>query len=737
MKINYKYILGIQCFANYESGAAILRINEKTQDYDYVAISEERLIRKKYNYDFPLHSIQYCLDYYNIEIKNIDFLVSDIIREPTWIRSGPSYNLKEFDYLKLKFKIKKKKIIQISHHLAHAASTYYTSGFKKSAILIVDGNGTDLETNSFWKGKDKKIFLYDVYKGRGLGQLYGSITRNCLNLGVGGEGKTMGLAPYGKKGKKFLNFKSTTYDGVKTDYSEFMRRQPFTDILSLEKKIFHKKFNINFPLRKKQQDITKGIWPKIAYDLQCEAERNLTKLGKSLEKIDSTKNICVAGGVALNSVANKIMFDKTNFKNIFVFPGCSDAGVPLGLTLWGAYNIRKIKPPKLKKLKNAYTGKNYTDDEAEFYFKKFKIKFEKTTLSKVALKISQGKVIGWFQGGSEYGPRALGNRSILADSRKAEMRDLVNEKVKHREKYRPFAPSVLEEDAKQYFDLNQESPYMLLVAKVKKPKVTPSISHVDNTARVQTVNKTQNKKFYNLILEFKKITGVGCILNTSFNDAGEPIVETPLDALITFFGTKMDYLVINNFIIKKTDNKNVKRDDLINFRNKKINQYYKKSLKNLINKYSIKERDKYFRNEKKNAIWNTIKKPVYDLEKQIKIWKSNNKTSIIIIGTYDHTKFLLKKFPKLKDLKIKYFIPYNKLNDDVNDKNTKHNFGYKTKKMGEYISKKNTIYLISSYEFSYDIEYELLKNKISNYYKIYTGYSRDLMTCFKLNKKRI
>ena len=157
----------------------------------------------------------------------------------------------------------------------------------------------------------------------------------------------------------------------------------------------------------------------------------------------------------------------------------------------------------------------------------------------------------------------------------------------------------------------------------------------------------------------------------------------------------------------------------------------------MINKYSIKERDKYFRNEKKNAIWNTIKKPVYDLEKQIKIWKSNNKTSIIIIGTYDHTKFLLKKFPKLKDLKIKYFIPYNKLNDDVNDKNTKHNFGYKTKKMGEYISKKNTIYLISSYEFSYDIEYELLKNKISNYYKIYTGYSRDLMTCFKLNKKRI
>ena len=730
----FKYILGIQCFANYESGAAILKLNEKTKNYEYVAISEERLIRKKYNYDFPLHSIQYCLDKYNIKLSDIDFLVSDIIREPRWIRSGPSYNVKEFDYLKLKFKIDKKKIIQISHHLAHAASVYYTSGFKKSSILIVDGNGTDLETNSFWFGEKNKIKLNSVYKGRGLGQLYGSITRNCLNLGVGGEGKTMGLAPYGNRGKKILDFSLTEYRGTMTDYSRFMSRQPFTDILSLEKKIKYNKFNVNLPLRKKNQDITKGIWPRIAFDIQCEAERNMTKLGKALEKVDKTKNICVAGGVALNSVANKIMFDRTKFKKIFVFPGCSDAGVPLGLTLWGAYNIPRIKSPRLKKLKNAYTGIEYSNNLITSTLNKFKINFKKVTNHEVAKKISLGQVIGWFQGGSEYGPRALGNRSILADSRKAEMRDLVNEKVKHREKYRPFAPSVLEEDAKKYFDLDQESPYMLLVAKVKKPKLIPSISHVDNTARVQTVNPNQNRKFYGLIKEFKKITGVGCILNTSFNDAGEPIVETPLDALITFFGTEMDSLVLNNFIIEKLDNQHLDRKKLVNFREAQIKRNRRRALNNLIKNYNQNEQKKYITSESNIAIWNSIKKPIFDFNNKINEWKKNKKISLIILGTYDHTDFILKKFPLLRDLKINYFSPYKFLNDNKNNKN-RLNLGLKIYKSTNLKNNKNLIYLISSYEYCYDIEYYLNKKKIKNYYKIYEGYSRDLKTCFKLKSK--
>lgn len=730
----YKYILGIQSFANYESGAAILRLDEKNSDYDYVAISEERLIRKKYNFDFPLHSIQYCLDAFKIKIKDINFLVSDIIREAKWLRSGPSYNVKEFDYLKLKFKFNKKKIIQIDHHLAHAASVYYTSGFKKSSILIVDGNGTDLQTNSFWFGNNKNINLDSVYKGRGLGQLYGSITKSCLGLGIGGEGKTMGLAPYGKKGKKILNFSSVIYDGVKTDYAKIMRRQPFTDILSLENNIQYKKFNIKLPIRKRNQDITKGIWPKIAYDLQNEAEKNLTKLGKSLKKIDKTNNICVAGGVALNSVANKIMFDKTDFKKISVFPGCSDAGVPLGLALWGAYNIKTLKAPKLKKLKNAYTGRNYSNEEVLFILKNFSIKFSTTNSYEVAKKISEHNVIGWFQGGSEYGPRALGNRSILADSRSFKMRDLVNEKIKHREKYRPFAPSVLEEDAKYFFDLDQESPYMLLVAKVKKPKITPSISHIDNTARVQTVNRKQNKKFYELIKSFKKITGVGCVLNTSFNDAGEPIVETPLDALITFFGTEMDVLVINDFIIEKSKNLHFDRSKLINCRKKSISKNQKIALKNLINKYNIKEKKRYFKREQKIAIWNSIKKPIAEFNLKIKDWKKDNNLSIVIIGTYDHTNLLLKKFPSLENLNIKHFTPYKFINEDINNKKKK-NLKIKTVINPTFIDRKNQIYLISSYEYCYDIEHFLQENKIKNYHKIYSGYSRDLRSCFNLQHK--
>ena len=239
---DYKYILGMQCFANADSGACIIRTKYDSKDYDYVAISEERLLRKKYPYTFPIHSINYCMERFNIKsLDNIDLLVSDIIREPVWNRSGPSYNVTEFDYIKSKLKISEKKIIQINHHLAHAASAYYTSGFDDSAILIVDGNGTDLESNSFFIGKNKKIKLIDKYKARGIGTLYNVITEECLNLGKGGEGKTMGLAPYGNKGKPVLDFSKVKYDGVITDYSSLLKRLPYSDIISLEKNTLYKK----------------------------------------------------------------------------------------------------------------------------------------------------------------------------------------------------------------------------------------------------------------------------------------------------------------------------------------------------------------------------------------------------------------------------------------------------------------------------------------------------------------
>ena len=370
---NYKFILGIQCFATMDSGACIMRTNKNSNSYDYVAISEERLIREKHPYTFPLHSIKYCMDHFNLKSFNeINLIVSDIIREPVWHRSGPSYNVKEFDYIKSILKFPEEKIFQINHHLAHAASVYYTSGFKNSAILIVDGNGTDLETNSFYEGKNDKIKLIDKYKGRGIGIVYNVITKDCLNLGTGGEGKTMGLAPYGEKGKPILDFTKVIYDGIETDYSSILRRMPFSDILTLSGKNIIKKTNIRLPKRQKSEDVLNHKWKRIAFDVQNETEKCLIHLGKEIKKRVKSNNICIAGGVALNSVANQKLFDNTKFKDIFVYPACSDAGIPFGLCIWALYNHPKFKIHKRKvfKLKNAYTGITYKNDEIESTLKK-------------------------------------------------------------------------------------------------------------------------------------------------------------------------------------------------------------------------------------------------------------------------------------------------------------------------------------------------------------------------------
>ena len=730
----HKYILGIQCFADPDSGASIIKTNGN--DYEYIAISEERLIRKKYSYTFPLHSIKYCMEHFKIKsLDDIDLLVSDIIREPKWYRSSPSFNVKEFDYIKEKLNFSEKKIVQIGHHLAHASSVYYTSGFKDSAILIMDGNGTDLETNSFFEGKNSEIKLIDNYKARGIGELYTTCTKNWLNLGVGGEGKTMGLAPYGNKGKQILDFSKVKFDGIITDYSSLLRRQPFNDILVMNDKKIIEKCIIDIPKRKLTDDIMGDYWTRLAFDVQQETERCFIHLGKEIEKRIKSKNICMAGGVALNSVANQKLFDATKFKEIFVFPACSDTGVPLGLALWGLYNSPKIikKPKKIKKLLHAYTGIEYKPNYISSVLKKYKIKSKSLNLKKLAKELSNGKIVAWHQGGSEYGPRALGNRSILADSRDPKMRDLINEKVKHRGKYRPFAPAVLVEDYKKYFELKNESPFMLLVAKIKDPSLIPAVSHVDGTARVQTITRKQNKKYYDLINEFKKITGIGCILNTSFNDAGEPIVETPEDAIISFSNMKIDYLVLGENIIEAKDIKKSISKKMTVDREKKINDNHKQALALLTKNYNLNERKKYFKIEEKKAYWNAIEKPLHDLNKNIDIWL-REKRKIILYGTFDHTKLLIDNVSKFIDLNIVGFIPYKNINDDINN-SKKVNLPIKNLKNIKDVYDKKTTILISSYEFSYDIE-KKLNNEFpsAEYYKLYTGYTRNLSYYFNTKK---
>ncbi len=719
--------MGLQSYSSHDSGASIIKYSEDGKILDYIAISEERLIRKKYPYVFPVHSIAYCMEHFGLtSMDQVDLLMVDHIRLKRWFNSGPTYNISDFDYLKLKFDIDPKKIFIIGHHLAHAASTYYASGFKDSAILIVDGNGSDLETTSYFQGSTSGIELMDNYKYHGVGACYSAVTSHILNFGTGGEGKTMGLAPYGEQHtKNILNIQGDL-DGVRNNFSSFIRRMPYSDVLN----------HLNppqriYPLKKKYQkcedakDLLGPYFSRVAYEIQAETERVLVHLARDLYRETKSPNVCIAGGVGLNSVSNKIVLDKTKFKNIYIFPACADAGIPFGLALWGYYNHSSTSHFKKKKLKfkNAYTGIEYSDEHTTKVFRKYKLPYTQIKPKQAAHYIDQGKIVGWFQGGSEYGPRALGHRSILADSRQADMKDIINSRVKHRESFRPFAPAILKEHSQEYFHLKPDSPYMLLVAKVKKPKAIPSVTHVDNTARVQTVTKKDNDAYYDVIKEFYKITGVPCILNTSFNNAGEPIVETPEDAIICFLKNKIDYLVIGNYLLDAQEIKNKRGIIKVMEKNRLSNIQKKRSqiLKQYFKGYNEQERDKFIKESNEISKWHVQYKCKYELEKQVMRWLDNKK-NILIIGDKKHTDILPKYINGFNLLKIAAFCEYDP----------------KTRTIQDFGDLDYDEILISSHEDNFEI-LELLKKQEINkpIYAIYDNTSRsfaDVLTSWPTYK---
>ena len=720
----YKYILGIQSYANHDTGASIIRY-KKDQKPEYVAISEERLLRKKFPYTFPLLSIIYCMNHFNIkDINQIDFLVSDWIRVKKWLRSGPAYNYKEFDYIKEKFKFDKKKIYQISHHLAHAASTYYSSNFNSSSILIVDGNGSDVETNSYFYGTGKKIKLIDTYKYHGIGNTYSAVTKNILNLGTGGEGKTMGLSSYGKKDNKIkIDYK---HKGIETNFSKFILRMPRSDMLGNE----NKNFKTNFIKKKIKQANKKNIMNKVycnwAYEIQSVAEKTMIHLGKDIFKRIKSDNLCLAGGVALNCVANEKLFKKSKFKEMFIFPASSDSGVPFGLAAWGYYNLAKEK--KKISFNNAFTGITYSNNSIIKLLSNNQIPFKKINENNIAQLISNGKVIGNFNGASEYGPRALGNRSILGDARNPNMRDHINIKVKHREIFRPFAPAILEEKSKDYFDISY-SPYMLRASSCKKTKKIPSAIHVDGTARVQTVNKKQNNKFYNIINAFYKITGVPVILNTSFNDAGEPLVETPLDAMICFLKTDIDCLVLNNLLIekKKIDHIKIRLLQKLNkFRENTIKKNIGIATKKLTISHDLKEFKKRKKSEHKKVKELILDKPIDKIKEYLKNLKSTD--NVLVIGTNDHTRIFTKLFKK--DIQKK-LINYFEINDYEYFPN-KIKIDYLKKIMRPNFGKYSKIF-ISSFEYIEQIK-ELLKDYKGDIFTPYDNSSRSICDFYFIKK---
>ena len=592
-------ILGISAF--YHDSAAALII-----DGDIVAAAqEERFSRKKHDARYPFNAVNFVLNEGRLKLSEVDHIVffekpflkferlletymafapkgfkSFSLSMPIWLREKLFQKKFLFDNLKLqdeKFNnINKIKFSE--HHYSHAASAFYPSPFKEAIVLTLDGVG-EWATTTVAIGKENKLtMLKEMYFPHSLGLLYSAFTYYTGFKVNSGEYKVMGLAPYGKPKYKDLIIKELM--DLKEDGSFKLNMKYFNYATGLT--MTNKKFSNLFgqPVRDSQKDLLTDFHMDIASSIQAVTEEVVLRLTREIAQEYNIKNLCLAGGVALNCVANGKILREDNFEDIWIQPAAGDAGGSLGAAL--AYWHRELDKPRdvLKdKMKGAYLGPHHEASSIEKNLKSLKAVYKEKTSSEisplVAKELANSKTVGWFQGRMEFGPRALGARSILADPRSEKMQKELNLKIKFRESFRPFAPSVLREDVKEWFEIDYDSPYMLLVSDVKKEKqITmsekdnklfgidklnikrssiPAITHVDYSARIQTVHKETNPKYYDLINEFKKITNCPVLVNTSFNVRGEPIVCSVEDAFNCFMGTNLDVLVIENFILFKED----------------------------------------------------------------------------------------------------------------------------------------------------------------------------------------
>ena len=566
------YNLGISCYYH-NSAAALLK-----DGHVIAAVEEERFSRKKFDDGFPKMAIEWCLNESRIspnEINSVAFYDKPILKferlldnyiavapsglysfldtipkwlhKRLWIKNEIKKSLKEF----------KGEIIFPEHHLSHAAHTFYTSPFEESAILTVDGVG-EWSTTSLGYAQNNSITLtHDIRWPHSLGLFYSAFTY-FLGFQVNeGEYKLMGLASYGKP--KYYDKIINNLIDVKDDGSIHLNMKYFA--FTYDKVMTNDKFSKLFEIapRKKDEKVQ-----QIHYDIGASAqkvlEEILLKMTNHVYEKFKIKNLCLGGGVALNGVANYRILKEGPFDNVHVPPSPGDAGSAVGCAQYLYYiyhkNLRIIEKDQGKVIsENIYVGTTYSDEEIREFLDSKNIQYQQLQhdelLQTTAKLISDGNIVGWYQGKMEWGPRALGSRSILADPRKAEMKDILNEKIKHRESFRPFAPSILEQHVSEYFDIDRPSPYMLFVAPVKKPEIIPAVTHVDGTGRLQTVNRDANPLYYDLINEFYKITGVPVMINTSMNVMGEPIVNTPEQAYSMIHKTDMDCIVMGNNLVRK------------------------------------------------------------------------------------------------------------------------------------------------------------------------------------------
>ena len=596
-------ILGISCY--YHDSAAALIDNGKI----IAAAEEERFSRIKHDSDFPKLAIGFCLEQAGINSEDLDYVVFyekpyvkferillqtlstfpssrklfvEAMREwlpkKLWIKSSIANHLE----------ISADKIYFCDHHVSHAASAFYPSPFKKAAILTLDGVG-EWTVASWGVGTGNTINIYKELRfPHSLGLLY-SVFTAYLGFEVNeGEYKVMGMAPYGNprftdRIKKILEINDDGSIKLDLDYFTFH---------SSPQKSFSKKFVGLFGKPRDKNDLfftKKTGYPRFWGDKPRDFETKLKEnqkyadLAASIQKVTEEVvvrmvnyihqktglvNLCMAGGVALNSVANGKIVRETPFKNLWIQPAASDAGGALGAALYLYHNVLNNK--KRYQMTHAYLGKGYQQIQIKNFLNSNSIPFTQYNIEQliklIAKALTQKKVVGWFEGRFEWGPRALGHRSILADPRSASMKDIVNSKIKFREPYRPFAPAVLEEEAKKYFDIDDPTSgparFMIIVIPAKKPKTIPAVSHM-GTSRIQSVNKRLSPQYYALIKEFGKLTGVPVIMNTSFNLKGEPIVTSPSDAFKTFMKSGIDLLVLENFVVEKKDVKEFNQSTLI------------------------------------------------------------------------------------------------------------------------------------------------------------------------------
>jgi len=572
------YVLGVSCFYH-DSAAALLKDGKII-----AAAHEERFTRKRHDEAFPENAVNFCLTFAGIKAEDLTavafydkpFLKFERILTTyvdTWPKGIFSWVPAMREWLIKKLWIKSLiyekletydgSIYFPEHHIAHAASAYLASPFERAAILTMDGVG-EWATAAKGLGEGAQIKLtHQIDFPHSLGLLYSAFTYYLGFKVNSAEYKVMGLAPYGKPryAKKILD----NLIDVKTDGSFRLNMNYFTYHYGLT--MTGNKFADLFGAPTRPQ----GFKPTqeemdVAASIQAVTDEIMVRNAKDLYRTYKTPNLCMAGGVALNCVSNGKILTKTPMKNLFVQPAAGDAGGSVGAALYVYHTIKNEDPPagraglRMKNKDSHWTwetcnlGPEYTNAQIHKLLKKHKVKYQKLTREKLIKEtvrlIKDQKVVGWFGGRMEFGPRALGNRSILADARNAENQKRVNLAIKFRESFRPFAPVVLEEKIKEWFEADWTDPYMLTVAQVKK-KGIPAVTHVDNSARFQTINRQQNQNYYDVVHEFYMQTKVPVLINTSFNQRGEPIVCTPEDALMCFLRTNMDNLVIGEYILDK------------------------------------------------------------------------------------------------------------------------------------------------------------------------------------------